>query len=116
MHTHHAYLTPEFALDYRNLAACLSEVLDRKIDRLLSGREEPEMETEEHEVYEHYVGEDRLARNLEERGELIVDDFHGLTVWCRAATGQAIALDEVICDIWDDLTARKGRNTAWQKH
>jgi hypothetical protein len=53
----------------------------------------------ESEVYEHWIVSDYLARKLEARGQVVEHDFHGLTVWGRCATGQAIALDGVICDI-----------------
>ena len=51
------------------------------------------------EIYEHWVVSDWLADKLETHGELIVRDFHGLTIWGRPTTGQMIAMDGVIQDI-----------------
>lgn len=53
------------------------------------------------EIFEHWIVSDWLARQLEKRGEVIEHDFHGLTIWGRCTTGQAILLDGVICDIYD---------------
>lgn len=51
------------------------------------------------EAYEHWVVDDLLAYQLEQRGEMISRDFLGMTVWGRPTTGQAIAMDYVIRDI-----------------
>jgi len=59
------------------------------------------------EVYEHWIVSDWLARKLEARDERIVRDWHGLTIWARTTTGQAISMDEVIRDIYRDLHAAK---------
>lgn len=55
------------------------------------------------EVFEHWLVSDWLADKLEERGERVLRDFFGLTVWGRTTTGQAIRLDHVIERIWSDL-------------
>ena len=60
------------------------------------------------EVYEHWIVSDWLATKLEEKGETIERDFHGLTVWGRCCTGQAILLDRVICDIYDETHGEAG--------
>lgn len=54
-------------------------------------------------AYEHWIVSDWLADKLAERGEMVLKDFLGLTIWGRTTTGQAIALDAVICDIWDSI-------------
>jgi hypothetical protein len=54
------------------------------------------------EVLEHWVISGYLARKLEEHGETVFT-FLGLTIWGRATTGQSIAMDAVICDIYDTL-------------
>jgi hypothetical protein len=59
----------------------------------------------EREAYEHWIVSDWLADKLEERGEMIVRDFLGLTIWGRCTSGQAILLDGVICDIYDKYRA-----------
>lgn len=61
-----------------------------------------DIEPFENEVYEHWIVSDWLASKLEEKGEIIERDFFGFTIWGRCTTGQAIALDRVICDIYDD--------------
>ena len=55
------------------------------------------------EVFEHWIVSDHLANKLEEEDETIERDFHGLTVWGRTTTGQAISMDYVIRKIWYDL-------------
>ena len=55
------------------------------------------------EALEHWIVSDWLARKLEEKGEMVSHDIHGLSVWGRATTGQAISIDGVICDIYDEL-------------
>lgn len=56
------------------------------------------------EVYEHWAVSSFLADDLEERGEKIIRDFMGFNaVWCRTTTGQAIAMDSIICDCWDAM-------------
>lgn len=51
------------------------------------------------EAFEHWLVSDWLADKLKERGEMVLRDFMGLTIWGRTA----ISLDEVICDIWDSI-------------
>lgn len=58
----------------------------------------------EAEVYEHWIVTDWLAGKLALKGETIERDFHGLTIWGRCCTGQAISLDDVICTIFDETT------------
>lgn len=55
------------------------------------------------EAYEHWIISERLAHWLTERGEMVSTDIYGLTIWGRAATGQSISIDGVICDIYDEV-------------
>lgn len=55
------------------------------------------------EVYEHWLVSDHLAYKLAQHGQTVVNDFFGLTVWARTCTGQAIFLDHVICNIYDEV-------------
>lgn len=55
------------------------------------------------EAYEHWIVTDWLAERLEERGEMVLRDFLGLTLWGRTCSGQSIAMDGVIQDIYDDM-------------
>jgi hypothetical protein len=67
-----------------------------------------DLEPQRHEIYEHWIVSEWLAAQLEQRGEVVERDFHGLTIWGRACTGQAILLDEVICAIYDELQKARG--------
>jgi len=61
------------------------------------------IEPYEREVYEHWIVSDWLADKLAEHGEKVDKDFAGLTVWARTTTGQGIAQDAVIQDIYQEL-------------
>ncbi|MTD92865.1 hypothetical protein GIW81_00795 [Hyphomicrobium sp. xq] len=60
------------------------------------------------EVYEHWIVSEWFADKLEAAGERVVRDWHGLTIWARTTTGQAIYMDSVVQSIHADLF----RNTA----
>lgn len=64
-------------------------------------------ETDSVEVYEHWIVSDWLARKLEEHGEIVCHDLMGLTIWGRCTTEQAIKLDYVICQIFNELCPEK---------
>lgn len=55
------------------------------------------------EAFEHWIVSDWFADKLEAKGEMILKDFHGLTIWGRCTTGQAIHMDGVMCRIYDEL-------------
>ena len=57
------------------------------------------------EVLQYLVVTDWLATKLEEKGEVVVSGFRGLTVWGRSTFGQSISMDTVIEDIYNELTA-----------
>lgn len=57
------------------------------------------------EAFEHWIVSDWLAGKLEAAGEMVSHDIHGLTIWGRCTTGQAILLDAVICGIYNDMDA-----------
>ncbi len=61
-----------------------------------------EPEEEAREAYEHWIVSDWLAEKLRDKGEM-VGELHGLTIWGRCTTGQAIALDGVMQEIAKDL-------------
>lgn len=54
------------------------------------------------EIYEYWFVSDYLAEKLEEKGEMILDEF-STKIWGRACTGQAILLDYVINEICKEL-------------
>ena len=51
------------------------------------------------EPHEHYAVSRKLAKALEDRGENIVHDWHGMDVWCRTTSGQRVSMDFVIGSI-----------------
>lgn len=63
------------------------------------------LEGHENDVLEFWLVSDWLAYHLEKQGEIIATDFYGLTVWGRTCSGQAILLDSVICNIFDENNA-----------
>jgi hypothetical protein len=67
------------------------------------------------EIYEHWIVSNFLADRLEEKGELILRDFFGMTVWGRACSGQAIKLDGVISEICSDMGILEGQENDWSK-
>jgi hypothetical protein len=60
------------------------------------------------EAYEHWIVSDWLAKKLEDKGEMIVRDMMGLTIWGRPTTGQAIYMDYVMQRIAEDLNGPPG--------
>ena len=57
------------------------------------------------EFYEYWIVSEWLAHKLNEHlAELVVFDYHGLTIWGRGTTGQAIFLDGVIQEIHREVT------------
>ena len=54
------------------------------------------IEPHTNEALEHWIVSDWLADKLEERGEMVIRDFKGLTIWGRTTSGQHISLDYVI--------------------
>ena len=58
------------------------------------------------EIYEHWIVSSWLADKLEARGETVVRDFYGLTIWARPTTGQMISADWVIQQIYQDLISK----------
>jgi hypothetical protein len=61
------------------------------------------IDPQENEVLEHWIVSDWLADKLEEKGETVVDDLYGLTVWGRTTSGQSISMDHVIRQITQEL-------------
>eukprot|EP00919_Chromeraceae_sp_WS-2016_P055234 GHVR01131228.1.p1 GENE.GHVR01131228.1~~GHVR01131228.1.p1 ORF type:complete len:126 (+),score=15.80 GHVR01131228.1:960-1337(+) len=55
------------------------------------------------EALEHWLVSDWLADKLESKGEMILKDFMGLTIWGRTTSGQAIYCDGVMQEIAEEL-------------
>lgn len=62
-------------------------------------------DTFEIEALEYWVVSDMLARNLEDLGESILHDWHGLTVWGRKTSGQSISADAVMLKVAQQVMA-----------
>ena len=62
-----------------------------------------DIEPYEREIFEHWIVTDWLADQLEAKGERVAKDVGGMTIWGRTTTGQGIASDSVIADIYADL-------------
>lgn len=58
--------------------------------------ERHKLDPETHEALEHWCVSDWLAGKLEEQGEMVLDDFYGLTIWGRTTSGQSISMDGCI--------------------
>ena len=80
-----------------DLDLCKTDDLKEALERLDLDAAQAECE-----VYEHWIVSEWLADRLEAKGQSVERDFHGLTVWGRCCTGQAILLDSIICDIYDE--------------
>jgi len=79
----------------------ISEHLDDD-DGWMTFCDDNRLEPYQREALEHWIVSDYLANRLEDAGEMIVRYFLGLTIWGRTTTGQAIMLDDVICNIYDN--------------
>lgn len=62
-----------------------------------------DIEPFDRDVFEHWAVTPWLGRKLVELGEKVDDDFAGLTIWARTTTGQAISMDYVIRQVWEDI-------------
>lgn len=93
---------------YSNASLLVSELAqdEKYIDELspvlVSYSEEEGYEDEPIEALEHYIVSDWLANRLEEKGEMIIKDFLGLTIWGRTTSGQSVKMDGVIEQIYSE--------------
>lgn len=58
------------------------------------------------EAFEHWIVNDWMANKLEAKGEMILRDFLGMTIWGRSCTGKMISMDSVIEAICNDLNSK----------
>lgn len=72
-------------------------------DKFADFCEDLRLEPEEREIFEYWIITDYLGRKLQGKGEAVLFNFYGLTIWGRTTTGQAIALDGVIQRIFEEL-------------
>lgn len=61
------------------------------------------LEPYQDEALEFYLVRNWFAKALQEKGELIDLNFFGLSIWGRTCSGQCISLDDVTCEIYEDL-------------
>ena len=57
-------------------------------------------------IFEHWIVSSWLADKFEAKGETVVRDFYGLTIYCRPCTGQALHCDWPIISIYQDLISK----------
>lgn len=96
----------EAAKDHARQDKTLTDVERKELLEALTDQDAARDYCDEHriepftvEAFEHWIVSDWLASKLEERGEMVIRDFLGLTIWGRTCTGQAIRIDGVISDI-----------------
>ena len=89
------YCVSHLVTDLSNIEQDNEQILE-----LWKGPPVEDEEDEYEEVFEHWIVSDWLADKLIAKGETVVKDFHGLTIWGRCCSGQAILLDYVIRDIY----------------
>ncbi|MBK1871588.1 hypothetical protein [Taklimakanibacter albus] len=65
--------------------------------------EAADIEPYQWEVFEHWIVDQWLAEKLAAKGQRVDTDFEGLCIWGRTCTGQAVSMDSVIKEIFDDL-------------
>lgn len=63
------------------------------------------LDTDEGEVFEHWIVSEWLAKKLAACDETVDQDFAGLAIWGRRTHGQAIAEDDVIAEICSEIDA-----------
>jgi hypothetical protein len=101
----HVYYCVSHLIDYLRTEQHDLSLADDLLSLTIQPSTEPEYEDEYDEALEHWLISDWLADRLAERGEMVSKDILGLTVWGRQTSGQSIALDCVICDIYNELQA-----------
>lgn len=72
-----------------------------------------DLEPYQNEAYEHWIVSDFLAEKLEAKGEMVIYDFLGFTIWGRCTSGQAILLDGVISEICAGMEILEGQKYSW---
>ena len=97
------YCVSHLVTDLSNVWHDAPNFINEQIIELWQGPPVEDEEDEYEEVFEHWIVSDWLADKLIAKGETVVKDFHGLTIWGRCCTGQAILLDGVIREIYLEL-------------
>jgi hypothetical protein len=92
----------------------ISNVFDTEQEALENAVYEHNLDYDHREALEHWIVSGFLARKLKEHGEMVADDFLGLTIWGRGTTGQAILLDNVISEICEEMEILEGQQYEWK--
>ena len=71
--------------------------------------DEYQIDPEYIESLQYFQVTDWLGEKLQEKGEAVLMDFHGLTIWGRSCSVQAILLDRVIDEIASDMEILEGQ-------
>lgn len=96
----------DYAENVRGMAFYEDETIEDLLDDQEEAREFCEhfgFDPYQNEALSHWIVSEWLADRLRDKGEMVSDDIHGLTVWGRTTSGQAIAMDSVIQSIYNDL-------------
>jgi len=60
------------------------------------------------EALEHWIVSDWLADRLLAKDEMVSKDVHGLIIWGRTTSGQAVKMDDVIQGIYEKFLEGRG--------
>ena len=90
-----------------------SDVFDTEHEAMQNAVEQNNLDYDYLEPYEYWIVTDWFADKLESKGQMILKDFYGLTIWGRCTTGQAILLDHVIGQIAEDMEILEGMKNEW---
>jgi len=67
------------------------------------------------EALEHWAVSKWLGEQLRNQGEMVAFGFLGFeAIWGRGCSGQAILLDDVICDIAESMEILSGQANEWK--
>ena len=78
----------------------------------LASHQDPCVWTFDPDAIEFWIVTEWFAEKLESHGETCVD-VHGLHVWGRCCSGQAILLDSVVRDIAEEMQILPGQQFEW---
>jgi len=93
----------------------VSDSFDTEAEAYQDAVDEHNLDYEYTEAYEHWIVSGYLANKLREHGEMVTDDFLGMTIWGRRTSGQAILLDWVISKICADMEILEGQPHEWKE-
>lgn len=92
----------------REVLACQSSLVDELLAKEIFSWDDieniysPENEEETQEIFEWWLVSSWIADKLKEKGEPILDNDYGIW-WGRCCSGQAVYMDGVMQEIYNDL-------------